>query len=153
MSGGGGEEDGGKEGRMRAGWQPTKLEPHTEMWGTNIPKQHCHQLKSHCHHRHHIRNMCVLAVVSATLQQESSQKIVCCNSLTKGWSIWSWRSPNTCFLNFVECHFDSGPGGTHVCTRDKSNKSRSWQIENHVTKGIKRSFFKVVTFYIFLGFL
>ena len=31
---GGGEEDGGrKEGRMRAGWQPTKLEPHTEMWG------------------------------------------------------------------------------------------------------------------------
>ena len=41
VSGGGGEEDGGKEGRkegrMRAGWQPTKLEPHTEMWGkTNL---------------------------------------------------------------------------------------------------------------------
>ena len=25
--------EGRKEGRMRAGWQPTKLEPHTEMWG------------------------------------------------------------------------------------------------------------------------
>ena len=24
--------EGRKEGRMRAGWQPTKLEPHTEMW-------------------------------------------------------------------------------------------------------------------------
>ena len=29
-----GRKEGRKEGRMRAGWQPTKLEPHTEMWGT-----------------------------------------------------------------------------------------------------------------------
>ena len=43
MSGGGSEEDGGKEGRMRAGWQPTKLEPHTEMWGTNLKLAHHQQ--------------------------------------------------------------------------------------------------------------
>ena len=28
-----GRREGRAGGRMRAGWQPTKLEPHTEMWG------------------------------------------------------------------------------------------------------------------------
>ena len=29
--------EGRKDRRMRAGCQPTKLEPHTEMWGINVP--------------------------------------------------------------------------------------------------------------------
>ena len=41
--GGGG---GGAGGRpRRAGWQPKKLEPHTEMWGTTMEKKQ--QNKSH----------------------------------------------------------------------------------------------------------
>ena len=47
--GGGGEEDGRKDRRMRAGCQPTKLEPHTEMWGT-IKKNPC-DYKGHTHTR------------------------------------------------------------------------------------------------------
>ena len=40
VSGGGGEEDGGRDGRAESGRMAAKkLEPHTEMWGISLDKQ------------------------------------------------------------------------------------------------------------------